>query len=91
MSTSLLAWVYTELYRKGEKIPKDTSKAVFWYNIAYENGNEAAGILVGLLYLEGKEIARNTAKAAQLFKAAAKSKEESIRGTALKCLKQFKL
>lgn len=58
-------------YRRGEGVPKDIEKAVYWFRKAIEQNNPKAMRNLGQLYKEGEEIPKDIKKAVELIMRAA--------------------
>lgn len=58
-------------YAKGEGVPKDTAKAVEWYQKAAMQGNAKAQTNLGVMYAEGEGVPKDAAKAVEWYQKAA--------------------
>ena len=54
-------------YQRGEGVPKDIQKAIYWYPKAINQENPKAMRNLGLLYKNGKEVPQDYQKALELF------------------------
>lgn len=60
-------------YEHGYGVSKDMAKAVFWYEVAADEGNAAAALELGYLYYTGDHVPRNDEKALMNFTRAAQA------------------
>jgi len=54
-------------YLKGEGVPWDSGKAIFWFVKSAEQGDSYAQVNLGVLYCKGKGVPRDIEKAAFWF------------------------
>ena len=59
------------MYAKGEGVPKDTAKAVEWYQKAAEQGYADAQLKLGVMYAISEGVPKDAAKAVEWFQKAA--------------------
>ncbi|WP_043892741.1 tetratricopeptide repeat protein [Providencia sneebia] len=64
------------IYDVGEGIPKDTAKAIGWYQKAAEQGHAKAQYMLGIMYESGDCLPYDAAKAVEWFKKAAKNGDQ---------------
>jgi TPR repeat protein len=55
------------MYRKCEGVPKDTGKAVEWFQKAAGQGDTGAQFVLGFMYWTGDGVIRNRKKACELW------------------------
>jgi len=61
----------SEMFRKGDGVPKNTADAAQWYRRAAEQGAGDAQSALGKIYRDGEGVPKNDAEAAKWFRKAA--------------------
>lgn len=59
------------LYRNGEGVRQDLSKAFYWYQKSADQGDSSGQLGVGFAYLNGQAVRQDSSKALEWFKKAA--------------------
>ncbi len=65
------------MYVKGEGVPEDDAKAVYWYRKAAEHGDALAQFNLGVMYANGEGVPEDDAKAVYWYRKAAEQGDAS--------------
>lgn len=70
-----------EMYESGDGVPKDSAKAVEWYQKAAAQGNAGAQSLLGVMYAFGEGVPKDSAKAVEWYQKAAAQGDTKAQNT----------
>ena len=66
------------LYENSKGREKDLKKAIYWYNVVAENGNEIAQYNLGCCYSSGEGVEKDENKAFEYFKKLSEEDEVDV-------------